>query len=285
MTDTSQTTTTTDPGQTQQTQQTQQPEWFAKVTADPDMKTWAESKGWKDPATADPFAIAQSYHNLEKLFGADKAGRTVLLPKDASDTAALDTIYEKLGRPKEAAEYEIALPEGADPAFAETAKGWFHKAGLTKPQASAVTEAYKALELDKMQELKTQHADQVEALQKEWKDDFDKKVEVAKAASKAAGLTPEHVKALEFALGPASATKMLEFFGRNYIEAGPPGGDTRSQPGFGGVTPAAAQSKIDQLRNDPAFMARYGHSDPTIRAKAIEEMDNLSRIAVNAKAG
>lgn len=273
-----------DSGGQQQQQQSAAPDWFGKLTGDAEMKAWAESKGWKDAAAADPFAIAQSYYNLEKLFGADKAGRTVQLPKDANDKAALDAIYEKLGRPKDAAGYEINLPDGADPAFANAAKDWYHKAGLTKDQAKAVTDSYRAMELDLAQKTETAHAQQVEALQQEWGGKFEQHVETAKAAAKAAGLTEQHVKAVEMALGPAPAAKMFEFFGRNYIEAGPPGNEQRGAPSFSNVTPASAKQKMETLRADPNFMARYNSADPKVRAGAIQEMDDLAKVAVNAKA-
>ncbi|MBK9156742.1 MAG: hypothetical protein IPM11_01200 [Micropruina sp.] len=251
--------------------------WFTKLS--PEERAWAESKGWK--ADTDPLAILQSYQNLEKVFGADKAGRTVVLPKDENDKAALDAIYDKLGRPKDPKDYVIELPQGADTTFADAARGWFHKAGLTSAQAKAVTENYRALELDAMQRLKSTHATEVEGVQKEWGAQYDHKVEVAKAALKAAALPEAQVKAIESAIGPAAAAKMFEFFGRNYVEAGPPGGDTRSAPGFSNLSPAAAAQKMDQLRLDQNFMARYGNPDPKIRAAAMAEMDALAKIAVN----
>jgi hypothetical protein len=256
--------------------------WFGKL--DPELKTWAESKGWKDDASADPVAIAQSYHNLEKLFGADKAGRTLQLPKDADDKAALDVIYDKLGRPKDANEYQIELPEGADATFANMAKEWFHKAGLTVDQAKAVTQNYKAMELDNAQNLEVQHAREVEGLQREWGARYDQSVQVAKSATAAAGLTEEHIKLVEGAIGPNAAVKMFEFFGRNYTEAGPPGSEQRTNQGFSGQTPGGAVQRMAQLRADPNFMSRYGNSDPGIRAAAMQEMDNLAKLAVNVKA-
>lgn len=260
-----------------------QPGWFDKLTADPEGKAWAESKGWtKDTDTG---VVADSYRNLEKLFGADKAGRTLLLPKDDTDKAALDAVYDKLGRPKDAKDYEIEIPQGADPTFANTAKDWFHKAGLSKAQAKAVTESYKAAELDAVNEMNTRHANEVEGLQKEWGAEFDAKVETGKAATKAAGLADEHVRAIEKALGPASAAKMFEFFGRNYLEARPPGNENRTTPSFQNMNPAQAQQKIDQLYQDRNFMARYNHHDPKVRAGAMEEMDALAKLAVNAKVG
>lgn len=255
--------------------------WLDKL--DPEMKTWAESKGWKSPDTADPALIAQSYYNLEKLFGADKAGRTVQLPKDESDTAALDAIYDKLGRPKDPTGYDIKI-DGADENFIGTAKGWFHKAGLTDKQAQAVSEMYRAAELDAVQKAQEEHSLQVEALQKEWGTNFDQKVETAKHGYKAAGLTEAQVKAVEASLGPAMTAKMFEFFGRNYTEAQPPGVDARtSSPGFAQHTPASAKAKMDALYADRNFMDRYNHSDPKIRAQAMAEMEALSKLAVNVR--
>lgn len=281
-----------DGGQQQQTggtgdggQQQQPPVggWFDKLTADPEAKAWAESKGWtKDTDTG---IVADSYRNLEKLFGADKAGRTVMLPKDETDKAALDTIFDKLGKPKEAKDYEIEIPEGADPTFANIAKDWFHKNNLTKSQAKGITDLYKAAELDAVTAQTERHAAEVEGLQTEWGQDFDKKVETGKAAVKAAGLTEQHTLAIEKALGPASAAKMFEFFGRNYVEGSPPGNQQRTTPSFANMNPAQAAAKIDQLYQDQNFMARYNNHDPKVRASAMEEMEALSKLAVNAKAG
>ena len=255
--------------------------WLDKL--DPEIKTWAESKGWKSPDTADPAAIAQSYFNLEKLFGADKAGRTVQLPKDETDTAALDAIYDKLGRPKDATGYDIKV-DGADENFLGVAKGWFHKAGLLPKQAQMVAELYRAAELDAVQKVQQMHADEVEGLQKEWGQQYEQRVEIAKHGVKAAGLDDAAVKAIEAAMGPGRAAKMFEFFGRNYVEAGPPGTDTRtSNPGFAQHTPATAKAKMDALYADKNFMDRYNHGDPKIRAQAMAEMDALAKLAVNAK--
>lgn len=274
---------TGDSGQQQQQQQPPAGGWYERLTADPEAKAWADSKGWtKDTDTG---IVADSYRNLEKLFGADKAGRTVVLPKDETDKAALDTIFDKLGKPKEAKEYEIEIPEGADPTFANTAKDWFHKNNLTKAQAKGITDLYKAAELDAVTAQTERHATEVEGLQTEWGAEFDKKVEIGKAAVKAAGLTEQHTLAIEKALGPASAAKMFEFFGRNYVEANPPGNEQRTTPSFANMNPAQASAKIDQLYQDQNFMARYNHHDPKVRASAMEEMEALSRLAVNAKAG
>lgn len=251
--------------------------WLDKLSAED--RAYADSKGWK--ADTPPDALFSSYKNLEKVWGADKAGRAIMLPKDDSDTAALDAIYDKLGRPADPSGYEISLPEGAAPELADRAKTWFHKAGLTVNQAKAVTEAYQAVELEQAQQIDQRDQREKADLEKEWGADYTQKVEVAKRGIAAAGLTTEEVRSLELAVGPARATKMLEFFGRNYTEARPL--DGAPSTGFGGLNPAQAQTKINELYGDANFMSRYNNPDPKIRAAAMTEIENLSKLAINAK--
>lgn len=255
--------------------------WFGKLSAED--KAYAENKGWK--SAEDGGAVFTSYKNMEQLYGADKAGRTIMLPKDATDTAAMQAIYDKLGRPASPDAYDIELPVGANPEFANAAKSWFHKAGLSSDQAKAVAESYKALEADGTKRALEAHQTEVEGLTKEWGDKFASNVETGRAALKAANLTNDQVAKIEMAIGPAAAAKAFEFFGRNYTEAGPPGSETRGGTGgFNGMTPAAALSRMDQLRGDTQFQSRYSSNDPKVRGAAIEEMDALAKLAVNAKA-
>ncbi len=253
--------------------------WFDRLT--PEDRTRAESKGWK--ADTDPSILFDSYKNLESLMGADKAGRTLVLPKDESDTAALDAIFSKLGKPDAPDKYEIPLPEGVDPTLANTFKDVFHKANLTTSQAKTVSEAYQALELDEAKKHQDFVKRDTDALKADWGAKFDGNLEVARAAQKAAGLAPEDVQALEGSIGPAKFLMVMEFFGRNYVDGSPPAQGGRDAPSFSQTTPAAAQAKIDQLRSDPNFMARMAHGDPKIREAAMMEMNELSKVAVNAK--
>ncbi len=62
--------------------------------ADPDTTAYVTAKGWNDPAAA-----VTSYRNLEKLFGADRAGHTVQVPSEGSDEVTMNNFYTKIGRP------------------------------------------------------------------------------------------------------------------------------------------------------------------------------------------
>lgn len=254
--------------------------WLDKFDAEG--KAWAESKGWGTDTGID--VVASSYRNLEKMFGADKAGRTLLAPKDANDKEAFDAIYARLGRPEKPEGYDFNI-EGADEKFLSTARGWFHKAGLTVDQAKAVTEAYRAQELDAVTQVQQQFKQQEDDLRRDWGAEFDQKLEIGKAAVRAAGMTDDEAQLIAGALGPLRAAKIMEFFGRNYQEGTPPGRDQRGSSTLGHMTPAAAEAEITKKYADPAFMARYGHRDPAIRTAAAQEMEQLMALAVNAKAG
>lgn len=97
----------------------------------------------------------------------------------------------------------------------------------------------------------------------------------------------QHTLAIEKALGPASAAMMFEFFGRNYVEGSPPGNQQRTTPSFANMNPAQAAQKIGCAGDcsTVAHALRYNHHDPKVRASAMEEMEGLAKLAVNAKAG
>lgn len=253
--------------------------WVSKLSAEE--QAYATNKGWT--ADTDPAVIMQSYQNLEKMVGADKAGRTVVLPKDANDKATSDVLWEKLGKPKDFNEYKIELPQGADATFSNTAKQAMHKANLTSEQATAMSQWYQAAELDRITEITTRHADEVQGLQKDWGANFDGNINTARAGWTAGGFTPEQIKAMEYAVGPNAFAKGFEKIGQSFKEAGPPGNDTRGASGFQNLTPDAARARQTQLRSDPAFMARYNHSDPAMRAGAIEEMSKLAAIETGGR--
>ena len=256
-------------------------DWFARLSAED--RAYAQNKGWADGSSGD--ALFQSYRQLEQLLGNDRAGRTFTIPKDAADADGWNAVYDKLGRPKAASDYQIEFPEGTDPALASSAKEWFHRAGLNPAQAAAVASGYQEAERALVERVQAEHRQGIEALRTEWGAEFDHRVQIARTACGAAGMSQDDVAALESAIGPARAAKVLEFFGRNYVEGEPPGPGAARLKGFGQMTPVSAQQKMDSLRNDPNFMQRYDSNDPKVRAAAIEEMDALARLAVNAKMG
>ena len=101
--------------------------------ADPELIGHVQNAGWKDPADA-----AKSHRELQKLFGADRHGRTVVVPKDDAPAEEWAAFHDRLGRPKTPAEYGIAVPEGGDAKFAEAVAGKLHELGISGKQGQAL---------------------------------------------------------------------------------------------------------------------------------------------------
>lgn len=256
---------------TQPTQPNEEKPWYEGFQ-DASVKDWAAGKGWKSPEAA-----TQSAWHLERLLGADKAGRGLVLPKDEADAEGWNNVYSKLGRPASADAYEIPVPEGDTGEFLKTAKEWFHGLGLNNKQAQGLAEKWNAhgqqmMEAEENQFLAAAERD-IESLQTDWGDQFNVRAEVAKRAMREAGLTPEEGQQLERALGVAKAAKVFEFFGKHFMEHEAKGMDGGSNK-FG-VTPVEAKSRIENLRGDPEFTRRYISGDADARA----EMERLHKIA------
>ena len=86
------------------------------------------AKQWQDPDS-----VIESYVNLEKLFGADKAGRTIVIPKDENDQEGLKAFRAKIGVPEAPEAYELG-----DTNFAKAASSWFLETGVPKSAAQAL---------------------------------------------------------------------------------------------------------------------------------------------------
>ncbi len=199
--------------------------WFPDA-----QKAYVEGKGWKSPAD-----VLTSYTALETLMGADKAGRTVVLPKDANDTEGMKLFRAKLGVPESPDKYELPAPPGEGGAnLIKEASGWFHEAGIPKTAAQAITAKWnthiEGLIKAAQDKAKGESHAQLEALKAEWGQSFDKNAEFARRFLKAAGWDDAKMAAYEATFG--TAVMLKDFFQ------------------WGAFAPAKAQiqQKIDELR-------------------------------------
>ena len=245
--------------------------WYSGF--DEPTRGYIESKGFKDPG-----AVVTSYQNLEKLMGHDRAGRTVVLPKDETDADAYNAIYDKLGRPADPADYKLAVPEGDQGDFAKMAAGKFHELGLTTKQGQALAEWYNG----QVGEMGGAHTAQIEQrrdsdfaqLEKDWGNEFNVRAEVAKRAMSSLGLTPEQGAAMEDAIGVATAAKMFEQMGKMMSEHGAKGFENMGSGKFNS-SPEEARHQINALSQDKAWQQRYFAGDAQARA----DMERLQKIA------
>jgi hypothetical protein len=214
--------------------------WFPE-----EHKAFVENKGWKGPGDA-----LTSFINLEKLFGADKAGRTVVLPKDDKDAEGIKSFRAKLGVPETPDAYELPLPEGDKGEFAKTAASWFHAQGVPKTAAQAIAKQWNdhiaGLVKAEQEAAQAESEGQLAKLKSEWGGDFDKNTEFAKRFLRASGWDDAKVALYEQTFGTAQMLKDFHTFGSKFQEKPLAGGE-----GGGGsftMTKQVAQAKLDEIR-------------------------------------
>lgn len=237
---------------------------------------YVQNKGWDDPSK-----LVSSYQNLEKLIGAERAGRTVTMPGDKAEPAEVEAFYNKLGRPAEASGYKLDVPQGQPTEFADTAKKWFHEAGLTAKQAETVGKhwnefiATKTAAAQQTQMEKAQLDQQ--ALQKEWGAAHAQNLQLAQQTRANLGVSNEEVDGIAQTLGLKRTIELFHKLGQRTGEGDFVAGNGPTNFGSA-ITPAQAKAKIDALRADKSFAARYLKKD----ADAVAEMGRLHKLAYPA---
>ena len=255
--------------------------WYSSIP-DEGVRNWAAAKGWKDPA-----AVVESAYNLEKLIGFDRAGRTLVVPKDDAPPEEWAKFSKALGVPETPDGYKLPVPEGDTGEFAKVAAQMMHKAGIPPREATALAAQWN----DYMTQQASQaQAQQAQAADREfgevvasWGPEAEANLELGKRA--AAQFIPaanaqerqQLLSKIEGAVGTATMLKMFAAIGKGLgehkvVDAG--GGASF------GMSPAEANAKIQSLKGDREWVAKYLSGD---RAK-IDEMQRLIVLANPAQA-
>lgn len=242
--------------------------WYQEFPED--VRGLVQTKGWQTPVDA-----IQSYANLEKFLGADKAGRGLVLPKDDSPDE-WNQVYDRLGRPQSPDQYKLPVPDGDTGEFASAAAEAFHKAGLSAKQATALAEWWNQIQQQMMsgqyEQVAAVQEQEMGQLQQEWGKDFDANIEAGRRAARQFGVDTNTLEAMENAIGTKQLLTLFAKIGKGLAE------DTfvdgSGNRGFG-ISPEAARVRISQLKGDSEWTAKYlgGNAD----AKA--EMERLLRAA------
>jgi hypothetical protein len=234
---------------------------------------YAQNKGWQNPNE-----LLASYQNLEKLFGADRAGNTVTLPKEGATPEELSAFYNKLGRPSDPKGYGITLPEGVDPTFSNDAMSKFHELGLSKQQGAELSNWWLQYaggidSSNKEAQAATFAADEA-ALKQSWGQAYDQNLNVARNVAKALELDEKTVDSLQSVLGHKGVMELLTRIGSKSGEDSFVLGDGKAQFG-GALTPAQAKAEIAALQQDRDFVAKYLNKDTA----ALKKMSELHSYA------
>lgn len=248
--------------------------WYAGL-ADENLRRWAQAKGWKDPLSA-----VESNYNLERLIGLDRAGRTVVLPREDAPAEEVQAFRARLGVPESAEGYALPMPEGAPPEFARAAAQWMHEAGVPAKAATHVAQRWNAhiaeAQVAAEHQYQVESNAQVASLKSEWGNAFDANAEHARRAAlhflpgDDTGARARQMDKVERALGSAAFLRFMVNVGRGLSEHALVSGE-----GEGAHSPASARARIAQLRGDRAWTASYIAGD----AGKAAEMNRLHRIA------
>jgi hypothetical protein len=276
-------------GQDGQHGKAQAPAWYDGIADEP-LRRWAQAKGWKDP-----LAAVESNYNLERMVGAERAGRMVALPGENATPEELRAFHSRIGVPESAEGYRIPLPEGAPSDFARTAAQWLHEAGVPAQSATllaqrwndhlAQSQAAAAQQRVAAEQARAgQSQAQVGELKAEWGNAFDANTDFARRA--ALHFLPAADEAertalmntVEKALGSGPFLRFMSRIGRGLSEHLLVGSGDAG--GYGTYAPAEARARIAHLRADRAWTASYIAGDA---AKAAE-MNRLHRMAFPGEA-
>lgn len=226
--------------------------WLAD--ADPDTVGFVQNKVWQSPADA-----VKGYIGLEKLLGADRAGRTFTIPKDEADADGWAQVWSKLGRPDNADGYELPVPQGQSPDFSKQAAAWFHEAGVPKGQATKLAakwnEYVQGQSQAQVQAEQDALAREHEQLKQDWGtgDAAAMQREIARRAAVKLGMDETAIEALEKVQGYSKTMKALAKMGELLGEHKAEG---LSEGTSFGITPEAAKSRKSQLMADPQWRAK-----------------------------
>lgn len=239
---------------------------------DDDLSSYVKTKGFTDSKT-----VVESYRNLEKLRGVPE-NRLLKLP-EKDDAPEWGDVWDKLGRPKEAKEYKFDLPEGADPKFADWAKGNFHKNNVPRKAAEGFVKEWNAyatkMANDQKVEAQAKATQASEQLTKEWGAAFNEKNVLADRALALLGddkdTQQQACAALATSMGYVKAMNLLAKLGQKVGEDDFVGGSRNT---FTTLSPGEAAARIKDLMKDTDFSRRYMEGDTNAKA----EMDKLHRL-------
>lgn len=232
---------------------------------------FAAGKGWKDPG-----AVIGSYQNLEKDYR-----QSVRIPGEDAKPEDVAKFWSRVGRPEKSDDYAVPkdykAPEGGVdlvPWF----KGVAHRHNLPAKAFEGVvgefTQHLQELAQQDQEAYTAQMQQQLDAVVKAWGPQAAVHQRNIQLFRNAFGLSTDQTTEMMFAIGPEAWAKFAAKAGSYFAEA-KIGGDLPGGGASFGLTKEAAQAKLDELSQDPAFAKRYAAEDKT----AINEIARLRRTA------
>jgi len=244
--------------------------WMAKFEGE--NLGWLQNRGLTGKNADEAIAnLVDGQRNAEKRLGVP-SDRLLTLPADATSEGAMDPVWDALGRPKNAAGYEIDPGDSElTKALADTMSAKFHAVGLSKAQGEAVVssmEEFFGAEFDRTEEqTQTSRAANLTKLKQEWGEpNFDLNIRLAQEAVAALGVTAAEIETLSAAFssetGDADVIRMFNRLGQKRGGETPFINGEGAPLGLGATTPEAALARIAEMKAEPGFAAVLKANNP-----------------------
>jgi hypothetical protein len=233
-------------------------------SSDKDVREWAQNKNYPDVKT-----LARTALGLEKLMGAEKAGRTVVLPADEydkdgkllkADDAGRKAYYAKIGVPESPDKYDLQVPaDNPYPQFSKYISQMFHENGVPARMATQLAKGYEATMAKMETEIRAQEdaksQTDMQELERSWGSNYQERVSLAQRGSsylekEVGGLTDIQKRTLESVLGTPKYMTLMWKIGAGNQEARF-AGDTNRGNQFGSSS-GEAQARLDAIQADRA---------------------------------
>lgn len=251
---------------------------------DADLIGHAQNAGWKldDPAVLAGEAL-KAHREARKFIGVPE-NQLLRLPADAKDEAGWNTVHTRLGKPKEAKDYDLSSVKFADgtaidEAFADTIRQTSFSNHLSKDAATAfaqsVVKFMEGKDASEAAELTAKLNGQKEALKKNWGNSFDINRITAVQGAKRLGVSEEEVASMEGVVGYDRIMEMFRKIGVGTNE------DTFQETNKGTDNPKtveSAQARLNELMDDKAWGKRLTEGD----AMARREFQALTELIASA---
>ena len=221
-----------------------------------------QNKGWKldDPAEI-AIAATKAHREAEKLIGAP-ASEMIRVPK-VGDEVGIKAMWQRLGVPADAKEYDFAALKTADgkvsdEALDATLRASFSKVNIPKDAAAQlaadIVKHFNGVKSAADAENTANLAKEREALGKNWGANVEANKLVASRAAAALGVGADEIAALEKVVGYAKTMEMFRNIGSKIGEAKFIGGD-QNKPGI--MSREQAIAKKGELMADTEWVKRY----------------------------
>jgi hypothetical protein len=237
------------------------PPWHQGVDADL-LGAW-QNKGYDltDPAKV-AVETGKAWREAERMVGVPKE-QLLRLPANAQDAAAWRGVYERLGAPKEAKDYDFTSvkyngTQDLEPSFVDALRSAFHTRGVSKDAATDITKAVvnflNSEDTREATEAAARKTAQLAALDAKWGTQKDANYLTALNGARRLGLSKEQMQGIEAAIGYDVAAELFRKIGAGTNEdTFVDGGAKTGQP----ATSEAAQARLNDLKSDPDWMKRY----------------------------